>query len=333
MQSAHGLPRESESGAQGAAGEMALRLGLITAEANRDWHAGRLMRAMSVFGEAEVVDPSRLRVVCGRRPGQQDLFRLWVDEGDARRFDAVILGRVVGPRADGDVQLDGARAFELLEIPLVNPVGAMLRAQDKLWTAALLARAGVPTPPCSSVPLAEDVPHVMAEIGPGVAKPLFGSLGEGIFRCDSARGRTILSRRARGTPLLVQRFVATGGVDYRLFVVGDQVEACVRREAPPGGWRSNAVRGGRVSPCVARPSWTELAIEAARALGLEVAGVDLAVVAGRPTVLEVNGFPNFRAVHRATGRDMAVPIARRAAELARSGRRRRARIRADAGGR
>jgi ribosomal protein S6--L-glutamate ligase len=108
---------------------------------------------------------------------------------------------------------------------------------------------------------------------------------------------------------MLQRFVETGGVDYRLFVGGGEVKACVRRTAPRGDWRSNAARGAGVAEASSSREWDRVALAAARALGLDFAGVDLAVTAEGPTVLEVNGVPNFRAVFEATGRDMARAMA------------------------
>lgn len=312
---------------------MELRLALVTSHASVDWHARRLAKALARFGTVEVLDPGGLRVMCGRTGGRDVLVVLTDDGRDARRFDAVLLGRLASDAADLDLQLDAGRALELAGVPCVNRVGPMLAAQDKLWTAAVLARAGIPTPLCTSVPRPVDAIVGTAEVAPAVAKPLFGSLGDGLFRADDPRGRRLLLRRVKHGAHLVQRFVQPGGRDWRLFVVGDRVEACIRRDAAPGEWRSNVSKGARATAAVARRDWRELAIEATRALGLEVAGVDLVVGEDGPLVLEVNGVPNFRGIYRATARDMAPAIAERVARLARPARGRagRGRLRAARG--
>jgi ribosomal protein S6--L-glutamate ligase len=300
---------------------MAWRYGLITANARADWHVRRLQRALSETGTVEVLDPSQLRLICGKA-GRRNVLLVLAGGHDATRFDAVLLGRVVGPKADSEVQLDGARALELVGVPCLNRVGPMLAAQDKLWTAGVLAAAGIPTPLCSSVPTPRDAVIATTEIGSGVAKPLFGSLGEGLFRCEDAKGRGRLAQSVRSDAFLLQRFVPPGGADYRLFVVGDRVEACIRREAPLGEWRSNVARGGQAIPAVAHRLWRDIAVGATQALGLEVAGIDLAVGDEGPMVLEVNGFPNFKGVYQATGRDMSTAIAARMLRLAKGHRRR-----------
>jgi ribosomal protein S6--L-glutamate ligase len=298
-----------------------LHLGLVTARARADWQAKRLVQALGAVGTVETIEPSSLRLICGRAD-ERDVLMVLAAERDARRFDAVVLGHLATPRGDLDVRLDAARALELAGVPCLNRVGPMLAAQDKLWTAAILAQAGIPTPLCSSVPRPQDAIVAAVEIGSSVVKPLFGSRGDGQFRCEDRAARARLARAVRTGPFLVQRFISPGGSDYRLFVVGDRVEACVRRDAAEGEWRTNAAQRSAIIPVVPHRTWRDVAVDAARALGLEVAGIDLAVDERGPTVLEVNGFPNFQAIHRATGRDMAPLIAARVAHLARTGRRR-----------
>ena len=109
-------------------------------------------------------------------------------------------------------------------------------------------------------------------------------------------------------------------MDYRLFVVDGRVEGCIERRAMAGEWRANASRGARVIPFVPGRRMREIAIEAARALDLDVAGVDLALGDEGPTVLEVNGRPSFRALFKATDKDMARPIAKAAMRRARTNR-------------
>jgi RimK family alpha-L-glutamate ligase len=299
---------------------MPARFGLVTAYARFDWHARRLRAALSAHGLVEVVAPESLRVVCGESDGGP-IVRTLAGRTDVRRFSAVVLGRVVSEGGEADLELDGARAIELCDVPCVNRVQPMLDAQDKLWTAALLAKAGVPTPLCSSLPRPDDSRDALADVasngGRAVLKPLFGSLGEGMARLDRNAPSRLQRLVSGGGPQLVQRYVETGGADLRLFVVGDRVEACVRRECAPGEWRTNAARQGRSVEVAPKRVWRDVCIAATRAVGLAFGGVDLALEGARPLVLEVNGFPSFRAVHRATGRDMALPIAALAAAQAR----------------
>ena len=285
--------------------------------ASTDWHIERLIRALGALGDVVPLDPAGLQVACGdgglevRTAGHR-----------LTRVDAVLVGRV-SPDADPELQLDAMRALHISGVPCVNTVDALLKAQDKLWSAALLAQQGVPTPACVSLLHADDLEGADRALGPFVAKPIFGSLGEGLLRCRTAADREAAARAMKHHPYLAQRWVETGGRDYRLFVVGGRVEGCIQRVAPPGEWRSNVARGGDATEAAAPRSWRDVAIAAVEALGLSFGGVDLAVVDGQPTVLEVNGFPSFRAVFQATGRDMAEAVARQVQREARARRRAR----------
>jgi ribosomal protein S6--L-glutamate ligase len=89
------------------------------------------------------------------------------------------------------------------------------------------------------------------------------------------------------------------------------------RRAARHGFRSNLHRGGEGSPLELAAPFTEAALRAARAMGLEVAGVDLLEARSGPMVLEVNSSPGFEGLEEATGLDIAGAIVERAKEIAR----------------
>ena len=84
----------------------------------------------------------------------------------------------------------------------------------------------------------------------------------------------------------------------------------MRRHATPGDWRTNVSLGGRAEPCALEPEAERLALAAARAIGAEMAGVDLIpdLDRGQLVVLEVNAVPGWRALARVTGIDVAAAI-------------------------
>ena len=65
----------------------------------------------------------------------------------------------------------------------------------------------------------------------------------------------------------------------------------------PGEWRTNVSLGGRAEPCRLDSEAERLALAAARAIGAEMAGVDLIadLDLGGLVVLEVNAVPGWRA--------------------------------------
>jgi glutathione synthase/RimK-type ligase-like ATP-grasp enzyme len=118
-----------------------------------------------------------------------------------------------------------------------------------------------------------------------------------------------------GDEVVVQRFADSGGSSLRLLVVGERVVAAARFTAPAGDWRSNAARGGVAVAHAATRGEQELAVEAARTLGLGQCGVDL--LPANPTVVaEVNPTPGFSHLEAATGIDVAGALVADAAALA-----------------
>jgi RimK family alpha-L-glutamate ligase len=180
---------------------------------------------------------------------------------------------------------------------LLNPPSALVAAHDKLLTARLLRRAGVPHP--RTWLLAEGSPSVAPEL-PVVLKPRFGSWGREVVLCSTAdeldRELARLARRPwfGDQGVLAQELVPPAGWDVRLVVAGGRVVGAARRTAAAGEWRTNVSLGGSSEPCAATPLAQRLALEAAAALGGDLVGVDLLPRAGGFVVAEVNGAVDFR---------------------------------------
>jgi glutathione synthase/RimK-type ligase-like ATP-grasp enzyme len=110
--------------------------------------------------------------------------------------------------------------------------------------------------------------------------------------------------------VLIQELVPPLGYDLRVIVAGDRVVGAERREAAPGQWSTNEILGGRVMH--AQPSNEEgaLAIEAARAIGVDLLGVDpLPLPDGGYVVGEVNGAIDFDARDSLLGRNVYTDVA------------------------
>ncbi len=284
----------------------AIRIGIVTAWPDEDWHSERLLAACGRRADAVTIDPASLAARVGsagvevRAGGER-----------ASRFDAFVLARGLGRAGDPDVQFEIYRALEAGGAIVVNRLEPLLAAQDKFRTSWLLRRAGVPTPRAAVAQTPADAEAALGELGEAVLKLPAGSLGEGVVRLGPgpASRRALRERIARRGAVYLQAYVPNPGRDLRVFVVGGRTRAAISREASPGEWRTNVARGGRAEAAAPGPSAMRAAERAAGALGLDYAGVDLVAGADGPTVLEVNGNPSWRGILEATGLDMGEAIA------------------------
>lgn len=289
-----------------------LRFAVLTAYARDDWHSQRVIAALSLLGEVSVVDPAE---VSARLDGRVPTFSFL---GELATFDAHLLVRGLSPRGDADAQLSIYRALSNAGALVVNRVDALLDAQDKFRTSCLLARAGVPTPRAALVQTRDAAAAALAAWGEVVAKPLHGSLGEGVERLPAggAGADQVAGRLVEEGAIYLQEWVPNPGHDTRAFVVGGRLVAAVERVAAQGEFRTNVARGARPRPAHPSLGMASVAERAARALGLDYAGVDLLDGPQGPQVIEVNGNPSFDMIFDATGQDMGVEIARHVGELA-----------------
>jgi RimK family alpha-L-glutamate ligase len=262
----------------------------------------------------------RAYVLAGRAtPTNRALARALSEHGlDARigPVDAVTdpqpgdlaIGRLdVLPTLDGvEPGLWQTPRLERHGVQILNGPLSLLASHDKLSTALLLGRVGVPQPRTAHVREVR-VPRSFAP--PYVVKPRFGSWGHEVVRCDDedallAHLPGLSARRwFRRQGALVQELVPTGS-DLRLIVSGGRVVEAIERRALPGEWRTNVALGGSRHSLTPPAAARVLALRAAAAVCGDLVGVDLLRCAdGRYVVLEVNGAVDFTTDYRVDGCD------------------------------
>jgi Glutathione synthase/Ribosomal protein S6 modification enzyme (glutaminyl transferase) len=212
--------------------------------------------------------------------------------------DAAI-GRIdVLPTLDGvDDGLWVLGALAARGVTVLNDASALLAAHDKLLTARLLRRAGLPHPRTRLIAGDRPVSPLRA---PVVVKPRFGSWGLGVERCDDEASLAKLLAQLPHEPwyrahgALVQELVPPLGFDLRIVVAHDHVIGAISRVAAPGEWRTNIALGAERRMVTPPPDACALALAAARATGAALVGVDLLPDgSGRFTVAEINGAVEF----------------------------------------
>ena len=225
-------------------------------------------------------------------------------------YDAVV------PRIGASVTLHGCavvQQFEQLGIYALNGADAIADSRDKLRACQILGASGLPFPTTVFVRGVAQVPEAIRRVGgtPVILKLLEGTQGVGVILAgDVALAQTIIEtlQQAR-QPVLIQRFVAESrGRDLRALVVGDKVVAAMRRTAQTGEFRANVHRGSRVEAAELSDKYRRVAVAAASAFGLDVAGVDMLETRSGPLVIEVNSSPGLEGIESATGVDVAGEI-------------------------
>jgi ribosomal protein S6--L-glutamate ligase len=225
-------------------------------------------------------------------------------------YDAVI------PRIGASVTFYGTavlRQFEMMGVYPLNESVGIGRSRDKLRSMQLLARDGVGLPVTTFAHDPKQTEEVLELAGgaPLVIKLLEGTQGLGVVLADTDRSAksVIEAFRATNTNILVQEFIKeAGGSDIRAIVIGNKVVAAMKRTGAEGDFRSNLHRGGSAQVIKLSPEERSTAVRAAKAMGLNVCGVDMLRANHGPVVMEVNSSPGLEGVEKATGLDIAGKI-------------------------
>jgi len=232
-----------------------------------------------------------------------------LEAGDVALFRLDVL-----PTLDGvEPGFDAFPALEQRGVRVLNRPEALLAAHDKLRTSAVLAAAGLRQPETFHVTAEKRPTHLPL---PCVVKPRFGSWGKDVVLCktrgDLDRAFAAVSSRPwwRRHGALVQELIPPVGRDLRLLSAGGEIVGGAVRVAAAGEWRTNISVGGRLESVDPPPEAVAEAERAARALAIDLAGVDLLPWDGGWVVLELNGAVDFDERYSLEGRDLHGEIAR-----------------------
>lgn len=222
-------------------------------------------------------------------------------------FDAII------PRIGASITFYGTaviRQFEMMGVSSLNESVAISRSRDKLRSLQLLSRKGIGLPITGFAHSTKMTQELIKLVGgaPLVIKLLEGTQGKGVVlaETDGAAESVIDAFREMDANILVQEFIKEArGSDIRCFVIGDEVVASMKRTAKAGEFRSNLHRGGSAEVITITKEERLAALGATKALGLNVAGVDLLRSDRGPLIMEVNSSPGLNGIETSTGKDVA----------------------------
>lgn len=130
------------------------------------------------------------------------------------------------------------------------------------------------------------IPQILDDFPlPLVAKEIHNSMGRGVFLIEN---RQELEAYVAANHMLYLQEHLPIDRDVRVVIVGREVVSAYWRIAPAGGFHSNVARGGEISLDAVPPAAIALALDVAQTLDINHAGFDVALVEGKPYLLEFN---------------------------------------------
>lgn len=278
----------------------------------------RLVQAGQERGHTvDVVDHLKCNLVIEKRKPS-----IFYQEARITNVDAII------PRIGASVTFYGGavvRQFEMMKVFTAVESQALMRSRDKLRSLQVLSRAGLGMPKTVFTNYSNQIEEIIHDVGgvPLIIKLLEGTQGLGVVLAkDLNSAKSVIEAfnglRAR---VIVQEFIKEAkGADIRAFVVDGEVVGAMKRQAREGEFRSNLHRGGTSSVIKLTRNQQATAINAAKKMGLGVAGVDMLQSKRGPLILEVNSSPGLEGIEKATGINIAGKIIEYCERKAGSGR-------------
>ena len=201
--------------------------------------------------------------------------------------------------------LDILHALRELNVFVYNDARAIERSVDKGMTSFLLEQSGLATPPTwvgNHVHQAYAFIRKQLELGCKVViKPLFGSQGKDLQLIT--RHSDLTNFEVYNQIYYLQKYIDTGAKeahDWRLFVIGGQVVAAMRRQS--SSWITNVAAGGKCYPAVLDEEFAAIACAAVRAVRMHYGGVDIIRDHdGKLWITEVNSIPAWRGLQGVSG--------------------------------
>lgn len=185
---------------------------------------------------------------------------------------------------DKDVKL--ASLLESEGLKVFNSSNSIRLCDDKALTYLKLRNKNIKQPKTVFSPLlyyhdaVEDDKYIDIILNnfkfPFVFKECFGSFGKQVSLINSIDELIVKIKDANVWPYLIQEFISESyGKDLRIYVVGDEIKATMKRENKNGDFRANIEIGGVGEPYELNEKQKNLAIAVVKELGLSFGGIDL----------------------------------------------------------
>ena len=186
-------------------------------------------------------------------------------------------------------------------------------AHDKLLTQLELQKHNLPMPKTYMAATVNAARSILERLNyPIIMKFPQGTQGKGVMFADSKSSAASLldALVALNQPFIIQEYIETGGSDVRALVVGGRVVAAMKRKAQKEEKRSNIHAGGTGEAIELTRELINIALDTAKALKVDVCGVDILESPLGPLVIEANISPGLQGLSKAVTVDVPNEIAK-----------------------
>jgi len=192
------------------------------------------------------------------------------------------------------------------------PPEAFEIAHNKILTHLVLQRAKIPMPNTWLFASVSAAKKFLENANyPLIVKLPKGTQGKGVMYIDSyaSASSVIDTLSSLRQPFLIQEYIETNGIDYRIIVIGEKVIG-YKRIAKEGDKRSNIHAGGEGAPLdKIDDNLKKIALKTAKAMNSDIIAIDILPSSRGPLVIEVNISPGLQGITKYTKLDVADMIA------------------------
>ena len=271
----------------------ALRIGILSLEPNNYSNLKIIAAAENNGHHCEILNTKRCYLNI-----ESDNPEVHYDGSVLPHYDVII------PRIGPSITKYGmavVRQFEAMGTFCLNSSASIGTSRDKLAAHQALAFNRISMPDTAFANSPRDTQNIidLTSGGPLVVKLLESSQGRGVVLAETkkAASSVISAFQKLNAAFIVQDFVkGANGSDIRLFVISGKVVASMMRSASDDDFRSNLHAGGKASKVKITQEERKIAKEATKAMGLNIAGVDILRSTDGPKVLEVNSSPGLQGI-------------------------------------
>lgn len=263
-----------------------------------------------------------LKIIGERKGHKVDLFKngefnLVIESGQTKLYNNgnpfspddydVILNRL-SVREKSNAEYYVVEEFLKHGVPVVNSPDAIMKARNKLLSLQIMSELGIKLTRSAIIRRPEDIDNVLKQFSfPLIIKNIFGSLGSSTLLVYDIKQLVSMIDYIwnvnRNEIFLIQDFIKSDDdtvSDFRVFILGNEIIASMKRTNSDRDFRANYKRGASVKKAELTKTEKEQCLLITRSFGLEIAGVDFIRTKEGPVFLEVNSNPGLDGIRLAT---------------------------------